>query len=142
MDYSIFENTFTPLPHIESLYLVSLRKFLKDINGALLLDNDHIQNIQRKNNVFLIKIAVNSIFFGIAGLKYINYCRLYLGVALFLILVLSMAVNWIPIFIKTNRYYYYLSLLYELITKQNLVFPPGRNSENSSTISPFPKQNV
>ena len=83
MDYSIFENTFTPLPHIESLYFVSFCKFLKNINGTLFLDNDHVQNIQRKNNVFLIEIVVNSTLFGITDLKYVNYCRLYLSVTLF-----------------------------------------------------------
>ena len=77
--YPVFFQPERQLPHLEGHWLVSIRKYLAHIDGALELTNTHIQSLQRTGDSFLMDKACRSGLFTPAELKRLNYCRLYLN---------------------------------------------------------------
>jgi hypothetical protein len=77
---SFLTNVFTPLPHLESKWLQSLRNFLFSINGSIELDDTSIQPLQRLHNCYLMDSVVASPIFTPKQIRLIHYCRLYLQV--------------------------------------------------------------
>jgi hypothetical protein len=70
----------TPLPHLESKWLQSLRQFLFSINGSIQLDNAYIQPLQRLHDCYLMDSVVTNPTFTPKQIRLIHYCRLYLQV--------------------------------------------------------------
>ncbi len=77
--YPVLFHPERQLPHLEVHWLVSIRKYLAHIDGALELTNTHIQSLQRTGDSFLMDKACRSGLFTPAELKRLNYCRLYLN---------------------------------------------------------------
>ena len=77
---SILKDTTTKLPHLESVYLASLRDYLAATGGSLELNGELVVPKQRDHDEFLMTVAVESKQFKPAQLKRINYCRMYLNV--------------------------------------------------------------
>jgi hypothetical protein len=69
-----------PLPHYEQRFLASLRDFLGSIDAQLEVDQSFVPERQRRNDFFLMDIAMSSGRFTSKQLKLVNYCRLYLQV--------------------------------------------------------------
>jgi hypothetical protein len=77
--FSIFSDTATPLPHLESSWLASLRLYLHRIRGTLQLKDPLIPPLQRHNDQYIMDVVISSGKFKPAAIKKINYCRLYLN---------------------------------------------------------------
>jgi hypothetical protein len=66
------------LPHLESVFLQSTRRFLAQIDGQIEVDEPFVPPLQREYDEFLMDIALASNEFTPSELKIINYCRLRL----------------------------------------------------------------
>jgi hypothetical protein len=66
------------LPHLESVFLQSTRRFLAQIDGQIEVDDPFVPPLQREFDEFLIGVALDSNEFNPSELKLINYCRLRL----------------------------------------------------------------
>jgi hypothetical protein len=75
--YSIFQDVVSPLPHLESRWLRSVRDFLRLIQGTLRLDRPSIPEIQRVNDSFIMDHVLERGNFSSKDIQRINYCRLY-----------------------------------------------------------------
>ena len=78
VSYSVLDITRTPLPHMESKWLASLRTFLATIQGSLLLDDPQIPPVQRDGDHHIMDLIINFGSFKPAEIRKLNYCRLYL----------------------------------------------------------------
>ena len=78
----LLEDTRTKLPHLESKWLATLRSFLKDVSGKLIINDTLIAPLQRTHDGFIMDKALHSGKFKPAALRRLNYCRLYLNVLL------------------------------------------------------------
>ena len=71
-------NCTTPLPHLEALWLRSMRDFLASINGTIEVDNPYILLPQREHDLYLMDAVIASGYFKPVEIQQIKYCRLYL----------------------------------------------------------------
>ncbi|KAI2502879.1 hypothetical protein MHU86_11548 [Fragilaria crotonensis] len=76
--YSFLEKVDTPLPHLESKWLASLREFLHAIKSCLQLDNPGIPTTQRHHDTHIMDAILESQLFSASEIRRLNYCRLYL----------------------------------------------------------------
>jgi hypothetical protein len=67
-----------PLPHFEQRFIASMRDFLGSIGAQLEVDQTFVPPRQRRNDFYLMDLAMSSGRFTSKQLKYVNYCRLYL----------------------------------------------------------------
>lgn len=81
----IFEASFPilrypkrPLPHMEVIWLASLRSFLSTIDASVLLDDPSIPQMQRAHDAYIMDLILESKKFSNAEIRRLNYCRLYL----------------------------------------------------------------
>lgn len=81
LNQSILEDTISPISYLECRWLSSLREFLKTINGRILLDTPGIPHAERRNDIHIMRVAIDCGLFNDQDLKILNYCRLYLHVA-------------------------------------------------------------
>jgi hypothetical protein len=79
MSYPIFENTITPLPHLEGQWLPTLRDTLAAIDGKLIVDDLYIPQKQREGDEYIMDLVVKSKAFKPPELRGINYYRYFLG---------------------------------------------------------------
>ena len=78
---SIFVDTSTKLPHLESQWLKSLRKFLQDIRGWLEIGTSTVPELQREHDSFIMDaVLAEGAGFKPAQIRMVNYCRMYLRV--------------------------------------------------------------
>ncbi len=75
---SILEDVTSSLPHLESKWFKSLRDFLASINASMHLDKPGIPVIQRRHDVFLMELILQSKQYTASQIRRLNYCRLYL----------------------------------------------------------------
>jgi hypothetical protein len=75
--YSILERTHVSLPHLESRWLASLRKFLETINASIQVDDPKIPPRQREGDAYLMDMILEANVFTDAEIRKLNYCRLY-----------------------------------------------------------------
>ena len=78
MSYPFLENVSTPLPHLESKWLSSLRDFLASIDCSLHIDDTAIPELQRHHDSHIMDSILASRAFTAAEIRRLNYCRLYL----------------------------------------------------------------
>jgi hypothetical protein len=78
--YHILENTHTPLPHLEGVWIPTVREYLADLSGSLQIAQAKIQPLQRQGNQFVMDVVLGSKLFKPREIKFLNYCRLYLQV--------------------------------------------------------------
>ncbi|KAI2495159.1 hypothetical protein MHU86_19344 [Fragilaria crotonensis] len=78
VSYSFLEQVHTPLPHLESKWLLSLRVFLASINAKLRLDTPYIPKLQRLHDFCIMDVIQSSGRFTPTEVCRLNYCRLYL----------------------------------------------------------------
>ena len=76
--YSIFQRVYEELPHLESKWLASMRKFMSEINASMDLDNNGVSTIQRKKDSHIMDHIMGSNMFTAAQIRRLNYCRLFL----------------------------------------------------------------
>ena len=75
----ILLDTTTPLPHLESTWITSLRQYLFECQATIEVDTPFVPAIQRTNDAYLMEIA-HSHNFTKGQTKRVNYCRMYLNV--------------------------------------------------------------
>ena len=75
---SFLTDTTTPLPHMETKWLTSLRNFLATTGGFLQLDDPGLLPLQREHDQHIMEIILRSKRFTDQEIRYLNYCRLYL----------------------------------------------------------------
>jgi hypothetical protein len=78
VSYSVFEQVVEDLPHMESKWFNSMRKFLYRIRGSLRLDNPTIPPTQRDGDSYIMGAILYSDAFTDKEICQLNYCRLYL----------------------------------------------------------------
>jgi hypothetical protein len=76
----ILEDPNTPIPHLESQYIHSIRQFLQSINGSIHTDIPYTVPFQQVRDQSLMEIVVQSTLFLAQECKTINYCRQFLQV--------------------------------------------------------------
>ena len=76
--FSFLENVTTPLPHLESKWLQSLRDFLASIQSSLHLDDTSLSPLQRHHDSHIMDSILASGKFTAAEVRRLNYCRLHL----------------------------------------------------------------
>jgi hypothetical protein len=74
----ILQDVTTPLPHMESCWLSSMRRFLCCIDGQIEVDNAAVLPIQREHDFHVMDAVLASSLFTPDEINQINYCRLYL----------------------------------------------------------------
>ena len=79
MGSSVVTDVYTPLPHLESMWIGSLREYLASVGAWLETDDTFVQPLERVNDDYIMERIVHSHQFTPAQTKTLNYCRLYLG---------------------------------------------------------------
>jgi hypothetical protein len=69
-----------PAPHLESLYISSLREFLSSINGSIVTEDSYTIPLQRVHDQAIMDVVFASNLFTPSECKTINYCRMFLRV--------------------------------------------------------------
>jgi hypothetical protein len=100
---SILIDTSTPLPHLETCWLSSLRTFLACCNGTIEVDNPYILPLQREHDFYLMDAIIASKQFTPKELCKINYCRLYLQVLTLSDISIAGGARLDPYFLKGTR---------------------------------------
>lgn len=77
---SILQDLETPLHHVEARWIPSLRGALHRFSCTVRLDQTYVPLPERKNDAFIMDVALQSGLFDTKALRTINYCRLYLHV--------------------------------------------------------------
>jgi hypothetical protein len=80
MSKPILEDTSTKLPHLESEWIASLRKFLDNIKGKIQVDEPGVPVRMREHDQYIMDIAIESNKYKPHQIRRINYCRLYLNI--------------------------------------------------------------
>jgi hypothetical protein len=78
--YHILENTQLHLPHLEGVWIPTVREYLTDINGSLQISTATIQPLQRQGDKYIMDLVLASNLFKARDMKFLNCCRLYLQV--------------------------------------------------------------
>jgi hypothetical protein len=82
VSYPILEYPERPLPHIESVWIASMRQFLAHTKAAIQLDNPCVLPPQRENDAYIMDFIINCNHYTPTEIRKLNYCRLYLDVVL------------------------------------------------------------
>lgn len=78
VSFSILEDVHTPLPHLESKWIASLRTFLATTDMFLQVDTPSIPQPQRLRDFHLMDAIISSKKFTSSEIRRLNYCRLFL----------------------------------------------------------------
>ena len=78
VSFSILDRVHDPLPHLESKWLSSLRRFLGTVNGKLRLDTPYLPELQRLHDFCIMDAILSFGKFTSIEICKLNYCRLYL----------------------------------------------------------------
>ena len=79
MSTSVVTDVHTPLPHLESKWLGSLRQYLASVDAWIETDDSCLPPLERVNDEYIMERIVRSQTFSAAQIRTLNYCRLYLG---------------------------------------------------------------
>lgn len=74
----ILEDPTIDLPHLESVWIKSIRQFLGSIGGSICLTIPEVNSLQRVNDSTIMDIVLASRSFTPGEVRRINYCRLFL----------------------------------------------------------------
>ena len=77
--FPFLSNVTTPLPHLESVWLKSLREFLASIDSYLQLEETYVTPIQRVHDAHIMDCIIDSQSFLPAEIVQLILCRLYLN---------------------------------------------------------------
>ena len=77
--FSFLRDVTTPLPHLESVWLKSLREFLASIESHLSLEEEYVTPLQRVHDAHIMDCIIASHSFLPEEILQINLCRLYLN---------------------------------------------------------------
>ncbi|KAI2514379.1 hypothetical protein MHU86_272 [Fragilaria crotonensis] len=77
---SILEDVTTPLPHLDSKWIASLRHYLANIRASIHVDSGIVPHLEREHDSFIMDWVVHSGKFTAGEIRRINYCRLFLQV--------------------------------------------------------------
>ena len=77
---SIFVDTIRELPHLETVWIGSIRRFLQFIDATIDLDDVYIPQKQRVHDIHLMEEVIDSRKFTRADIKRVDLCRKYLQV--------------------------------------------------------------
>ena len=77
--FSFLRNVTTPLPHLESVWLKSLREFLASIDSHLSLEETYVAPLQRVHDAHIMDCIIESKSFLPEEIIQLNLCRLYLN---------------------------------------------------------------
>jgi hypothetical protein len=80
VSFPLLERVHVSLPHLESKWFASLRRFLATIDAAIQLDNPEVPPTQREHDEYIMDLIMNARRFSNAEIRKLNYCRLYLQV--------------------------------------------------------------
>ena len=72
------EQVHTPLPHLESKWVLSLRQFMSSMDVSIRLDSTDVKPLQRALDFYLMDAIMAANTFTPAEIRRLNYCRLYL----------------------------------------------------------------
>jgi exonuclease III len=78
--YPILEYPKEAIPHLEGIWMPTVREYLAEIDGSLQTANTNIQPLQRQSDKYIMEEVLKSRLFQPREIKYVNYCRLYLQV--------------------------------------------------------------
>ena len=79
MSSLVVTDVYTPLPHLESMWVGSLRDYLASAGAWFETDDALVAPLERVNDDYIMARIVHSHQFTSAQIKTLNYCRLYLG---------------------------------------------------------------
>ena len=79
MSTSVVTDVHTPLPHLESQWIGSLRDYLASVDAWLETDEPCVAPLERVNDDYIMERIVKSGKFSPAQIRTANYCRLFLG---------------------------------------------------------------
>jgi hypothetical protein len=74
----LLQDPTVPAPHLESLYITSLREFLALINGSIVTDHCYTIPLQWVHDRAIMDVVITSNIFTSSECKIINYCRMFL----------------------------------------------------------------
>ena len=78
--YNIMEQPEKKIPHIEGIWLPTVRAYLASIKGSMQIAGLQIQPLERHGDQYILDVALTSKVLTECEIKFINYCRLYLQV--------------------------------------------------------------
>jgi hypothetical protein len=76
----LLQDPMVPAPHLEGLYITSLREFLASINGSIVPKHSYTIPLQQVHNRAIMDVVIASNVFTSSECKTINYCRMFLRV--------------------------------------------------------------
>ena len=82
VSYPVLEYPSRPLPHIESLWIASMRQFLAHTDTAIQLDDPCLPPVQREHDIYIMDMILNCNHYTPNEIKKLNYCRLYANITL------------------------------------------------------------
>ena len=82
VSYPVLEQPARPLPHMESLWLASMRQFLALTNTAIQLDDPCLPALQRENDAYIMDMILHCNHYTPNEIKKLNYCRLHANITL------------------------------------------------------------
>jgi hypothetical protein len=74
----ILEDVGSPLPHLETKWITSLRTFLKYTGATIELDESYLTNREGEHDWHIMDAIIQSGKFSPKEIRQLNYCRLYL----------------------------------------------------------------
>ena len=80
VSYDIMQDTRSKLPHLEGIWIPSVREYLGEIQGSMQIAGTHIQPLERHGDQYIMDLVLASDQFKPVEVKFVNYCRLYLRV--------------------------------------------------------------
>jgi exonuclease III len=78
VSYPVLEQPLNPLPHIESLWLTSLRDFLASHKLSIQMTDTGIPPLQREHDTYIMDHILQANHYTKAEVRKINYCRMFL----------------------------------------------------------------
>ena len=80
VSYPVLEHPMRPLPHMESLWVASMRQFLGTTRTTIQLDNPTVPTVQREHDTYVMDYILTSNHYTPAEIRRLNYCRLFVDV--------------------------------------------------------------
>jgi hypothetical protein len=74
----LLQDPTVPAPHLEGLYIMSLREFLASIKGSIVTEHSYTIPLQRVHDRAIMDVVISSNLFTAMECKTINYCRMFL----------------------------------------------------------------
>jgi hypothetical protein len=98
----LLQDPKVPAPHLESLYISSLREFLASINGSIITEHSYTIPLQQIHDRAKMEVVIGRNLFTSTECKIINYCRMFLRVHSIADLTLAGGKHIDPSFLALN----------------------------------------